>query len=59
MKNIFIAVDLVFWLSSHRIFGRLGFKVTALIEYNSFHDYGWLKELKEKAKRDKFYIWRY
>ena len=29
---------------------KKGFKVTALIQYNSFHNYGWLKELK-KSKR--------
>jgi dTDP-glucose 4,6-dehydratase len=30
---------------------NLGFKVTALIQYNSFHNYGWLKELKEKKEK--------
>lgn len=30
---------------------KLGLNVTALIQYNSFHNYGWLKELKEKKGR--------
>ena len=52
MKNIFITGGSGFF-GSHLIeyLVNLGFKVTALIEYNSFHDYGWLKELKEKKRK--------
>jgi NAD dependent epimerase/dehydratase len=29
-----------------------GFKVTALIQYNSFHNHGWLEELKKSKKKN-------
>ena len=34
-----------------------GYVVTALIQYNSFHNYGWLEELKKSKKKNKFLIW--
>ena len=43
MKNIFITGGSGFFGSHLRIFGQLRFKVTALIEYNSFHDWWMVK----------------
>ena len=36
-------------LTEHLI--NSGFKVAALIQYNSFHSYGWLDELKKSKKK--------
>ena len=34
-----------------------GFKVSALIQYNSFHNHGWLEELKKSKKKTlNFYL---
>ena len=35
---------------------KLGHKITCLIQYNSFHNYGWLKNLKEQNKKNVKYL---